>query len=157
MTLLEFFTGFITVFENPLWDWLFGGLLVTISGSIAYAIGGYLGYSGKSFDPYQAALDNRVSNPYGRHGGPTHSGLVESLRMLFNELGLDVSPRERRVPIPGTDKYRYPDLIVDTGYETVYVQVGKSTSTGNPIAREQRAMDDLLKTGNQVWFFCYDD
>ena len=47
MTLLEFFTGFITLFENPLWDWLFGGLLVTISGSIAYAIGGYLGYSGK--------------------------------------------------------------------------------------------------------------
>ena len=47
MTLLEFFTGFITVFENPLWDWLFGGLLVTISGSIAYAIGGCLGYSGK--------------------------------------------------------------------------------------------------------------
>ena len=47
MTLLEFFTGFITVFENPLWDWLFGGLLVTISGSIAYAIGGYLGYRGK--------------------------------------------------------------------------------------------------------------
>ena len=47
MTLLEFFTGFITVFENPLWDWLFGGILVTISGSTAYAIGGYLGYSGK--------------------------------------------------------------------------------------------------------------
>ena len=47
MTLLEFFTGFIAVFENPLWDWLFGGLLVTISGSLAYAIGGYLGYSGK--------------------------------------------------------------------------------------------------------------
>ena len=47
MTLLEFFTGFITVFENPLWDWLFGGLLVTISGSIAYAIGGYLVYGGK--------------------------------------------------------------------------------------------------------------
>lgn len=47
MTLLEFFTKFITVFENPLWDWLFGEILVTISGSIAYAIGGYLGYSGK--------------------------------------------------------------------------------------------------------------
>ena len=47
MTLLEFFTGFITVFENPFWEWLFGGLLVIISGSIAYAIGGHLGYSGK--------------------------------------------------------------------------------------------------------------
>lgn len=47
MKMLEFFTGFITVFDNPLYDWLFGGLLLTISGSIAYAIGGRLGYRGK--------------------------------------------------------------------------------------------------------------
>lgn len=47
MSALEFFTGFITVFEDPLWDWIAGGILVTISGSIAYAIGGQLGYSGK--------------------------------------------------------------------------------------------------------------
>ena len=47
MSALEFFTGFITVFEDPLWDWIAGGILVTVSGSIAYAIGGRLGYSGK--------------------------------------------------------------------------------------------------------------
>ena len=47
MSALEFFTGFITVFEDPLWDWIAGGILVTVSGSIAYAIGGQLGYSGK--------------------------------------------------------------------------------------------------------------
>ena len=47
MSALEFFTGFITVFEDPLWDWIAGGILVTVSGSIAYAIGGKLGYSGK--------------------------------------------------------------------------------------------------------------
>ena len=47
MQLLEFFTGFITVFENPVWDWIVGGILVAISGSVAYAIGGLLGYSGK--------------------------------------------------------------------------------------------------------------
>lgn len=47
MSALEFFTGFITVFEDPLWDWIAGGVLVTVSGSIAYAIGGQLGYSGK--------------------------------------------------------------------------------------------------------------
>lgn len=47
MSALEFFTGFITVFENPLWDWVAGSILVTVSGSIAYAIGGQLGYSGK--------------------------------------------------------------------------------------------------------------
>lgn len=47
MSALEFFTGFITIFENPLWDWVVGGILVTLAGSIAYAIGGQLGYSGK--------------------------------------------------------------------------------------------------------------
>ena len=47
MSTLEFLTGFITVFENPLWDWVAGGILLTASGSIAYAIGGQLGYSGR--------------------------------------------------------------------------------------------------------------
>lgn len=47
MSALEFFTGFITVFEDPVWDWIAGSILVTVSGSIAYAIGGQLGYSGK--------------------------------------------------------------------------------------------------------------
>ena len=47
MSALEFFTGFITVFENPVWDWIAGSILVTVSGSNAYAIGGQLGNSGK--------------------------------------------------------------------------------------------------------------
>ena len=47
MSALEFFTGFITMFEDPVWDWIAGSILVTVSGSIAYAIGGQLGYSGK--------------------------------------------------------------------------------------------------------------
>ena len=47
MSALEFLTGFITVFENPLWDWVAGGTLAAVSGSIAYAIGGQLGYSGR--------------------------------------------------------------------------------------------------------------
>ena len=48
MSALEFLTGFITVFENPFWDWIAGGILLTASGSIAYAIGRQLGYSGRS-------------------------------------------------------------------------------------------------------------
>ena len=47
MQLLEFFTGFITVFENPVWDWMVGSVLVAISSVVAYAIGGELGYNGK--------------------------------------------------------------------------------------------------------------
>ena len=47
MTILEFLTGFISAFDNPVYDCIFGGLLVTIAGSIAYWIGGKLGYEGK--------------------------------------------------------------------------------------------------------------
>ena len=47
MPTLEFLTGFITIFENHLWDWIASGILLTASGSIAYAIGGQLGYRGK--------------------------------------------------------------------------------------------------------------
>lgn len=44
---MSFFTGFITVLEDPVWDWIVGSILVTASSSIAYAIGGQLGHSGK--------------------------------------------------------------------------------------------------------------
>lgn len=98
-----------------------------------------------------------ASNPYGRHGGPAHSGLVSSLRRLFEKMGWDVSSNEKRVPIPDKGRYRYPDLTVNTGMEKIYVQVGRSTKGENPIAREQQAIDDLGRTGNQVWFFGYDD
>lgn len=47
MNWLEFFTGFIEISNNPIVDWIIGALLVIISGSIAYKIGGELGYSGK--------------------------------------------------------------------------------------------------------------
>ena len=47
MTVLEFFTGFISAFNNPVYDWIFGGALAAISGGIAFYIGGQLGYSGK--------------------------------------------------------------------------------------------------------------
>lgn len=33
--------------EDPVWDWIVGSILVTASSSIAYAIGGQLGHSGK--------------------------------------------------------------------------------------------------------------
>lgn len=59
---------------------------------------GFVGGGGKGgFDPYQAALDsNSCPNLYGRHGGPPHTGLIDSLRLLFEQLGFDVSPNEKR-------------------------------------------------------------
>lgn len=46
MKVFEFFTGFITIFENPLVEWILGGILAALCAGIAYKIGGVLGYRG---------------------------------------------------------------------------------------------------------------
>lgn len=46
MKVFEFFTGFITIFENPLAEWIIGGILIALCAGIAYKIGGVLGYHG---------------------------------------------------------------------------------------------------------------
>lgn len=48
MSALEFFTGFITISDDPVRNWILGAILLSTSGSVAYAIGGRLDYHGKS-------------------------------------------------------------------------------------------------------------
>ena len=93
----------------------------------------------------------------GRHGGALHRAMVDALKSLFVALGFKVSPNERRVNYDDQGNYRYPDIIAENGSATVYIQVGKSTLAGDPIAREARAIADLEKTGYPVLFFPYDD
>ena len=93
----------------------------------------------------------------GRHGGTLHRAMVDSLRYMFKAFGFDVSPKEERVSYE-PDKYRYPDLIIrKNGNVEAYVQVGKSKKNGDPVAREERAILDLEKTGIPVFFYPYDD
>ena len=93
----------------------------------------------------------------GRHGGTLHKAMVNAVKLFFNAMGFNVSDCEHRVTYDDSGKYRYPDVTAKRGDETVYIQVGKTTSKGDPIAREQRAIDDLLKTGCSVFFYPYDD
>ena len=48
MPLLEFLTSFITLFEDPLWNWIGGSFCLVVSGSLAYAIGKRFDYHGSS-------------------------------------------------------------------------------------------------------------
>lgn len=48
MATLEFFTGFITISDDPVQNWILGAILLSASGFVAYAIGGRLDYHGKS-------------------------------------------------------------------------------------------------------------
>ena len=100
-----------------------------------------------------------VPNSGGRHGGTLHRTTIDALKYLFKALGFEVSPKEKRVVFDEQGNYRYPDMtIIDpsTGNDIAYVQVGKSKVSGDPIAREARAKNDLEKTGIPVYFFAYD-
>ena len=44
MSALEFFTGFITISDDPVQNWILGAILLSASGFVAYAIGGRLDY-----------------------------------------------------------------------------------------------------------------
>ena len=79
------------------------------------------------------------------------------MRYMFQAFGFDVSSSEKRVYIEG-NKYRYPDLIIKDGEQVVaYVQIGKTTQSGDLVARERSAKADLEKTGLPVLFYAYDD
>ena len=100
-------------------------------------------------------VHNVCKNPGGRHGGRAHRNKIAELRNQYSKNGYNVSLSESRVYIPGTNRYRYPDLVVSKNGVTTYIQVGKATKSGTAIAREIRAMADLRKTGNLVSFVAY--
>lgn len=89
----------------------------------------------------------------GRHGGADHREIIEKLQDAFKNNNISTS--EHRVDIPGTGKYRYPDLTLKLGDADVYIQVGRQTKGGLPVAREAKAMADLALTGNWVIFIPY--
>ena len=105
-------------------------------------------------DDVRDAVKAACPNPGGRHGGVDHRKVIDKIR---NALGgkYDVSDAEIRTPIPGTNRYRYPDLTVNVDGKKVFIQVGKQTKSGLPVARELRAMADLALAGEWVIYVPY--
>ena len=97
-----------------------------------------------------------AKNSGGRHGGSAHRNTVTKMRNFFEKLGYKVSSKESRVYVDDSGSYRYPDLTIYDGNDTIrYIQVGRQNANGSPCAREQRAMNDLAKTGIEIWFIPY--
>jgi hypothetical protein len=120
-------------------------------------------------DPAQdksAPTDKVVPNPDGKKGGPGHqAGVKEVLGELEDKyLGQDVQVRpEQRVDTPDGEKSkRYLDAAAvdnQSGQVIEGVQVGKQTQAGNPVSREQRALDDIKAAVPQadIWFRPYNE
>jgi len=93
-----------------------------------------------------------VPNPYGKKGGPAHqAGVAEALADLTKKYIDDPTVKvetEVKVDTPeGEKQTRYLDVGV-TGGDPIQIvegiQVGRQTQAGIPVARERRALSDIL-------------
>ena len=55
----------------------------------------------------------------------------------------------------GYKNTRYVDVYATNGYDSIGVQVGRMTSGGQPVARERRALADLIGAGINAVFIQY--
>jgi RHS repeat-associated protein len=103
----------------------------------------------------------KVPSPDGKKGGPAHQKGVDKVEKDIQDRG-NVAQREARVKTPNGEKgSRYADVAEKTpdGKVVQYHQVGKQTQAGNPVAREQRAIDDIqgAPEGGPVTFHPYNE
>jgi RHS repeat-associated protein len=97
-----------------------------------------------------AAEARAVPNPYGRAGGPAHQARVNEVASDVESRGLE-AVREHRVLTPGGARgSRYVDVAgrdPATGGIVEMHQVGRQTSTGQALARERQAIQDIEQCG----------
>lgn len=55
----------------------------------------------------------------------------------------------------GYKNTRYLDIYASNGTESFGVQIGRVTKGGYPVARERRAILDIMRAGIKVWFDAY--
>ncbi len=110
----------------------------------------------------QGAVDNVFAfNPYGSRGGPAHRERIEDRIRELEALGLrhvgGGSKKEEVIKIDGGKKsFRRPDITMEdpaNGNEPYRENVGRTTPTGEPVQREQDALDDIQgQTGERPGF-----
>jgi hypothetical protein len=107
---------------------------------------------------------NKGPNPGGSRGGPKHRAKVAERAQELADEGWDIiaggGGAERTIPTPNGHKpNRRPDITArnpQTG-EIYNENIGRSLKTGEPVARERRALDDIEgATGQRPGYTPYD-
>jgi len=101
-----------------------------------------------------------VPNPGGRLGGPAHRATVDAAATELEQSGAKVIAGGGRLPEQAVQvaggRIRFPDITaMRPDGSLVYLNVGRVTKAGAPVAREARALQDLLGTGNETIFVPY--
>lgn len=102
----------------------------------------------KSGDSSSSASKSKkpAPNPNGKKGGEANQGKAEEISADIESRGLEPK-REFQVKTPNGEKTsRFVDVVgldPETGEVVEMHQVGRTTKSGDAIARERRAMDDI--------------
>lgn len=101
-------------------------------------------------------VHNTCPNPNGKKGGPAHQSTIDKEAQKLKAAGYSDISFENRIDITGGYKSkRFTDLMGTKGNKEIHIQVGKATKAGIPVARERRALEDLLKAGIDAIFVPY--
>ncbi len=95
-------------------------------------------------------------NPGGRKGGEKHRAKIDEIAEQYRNQGYEVNFETKVDIYDGMKSTRFSDLLVKKGKEELHIQVGQALKTsGFPVARERRAIYDLLSTNVKVLFVPY--
>lgn len=100
-------------------------------------------------------VHNSCSNPYGKKGGPAHQGTIAQIKSDLISRGYSVTEEYWVDTSGGYKNTRYLDIYATNGHDSFGVQVGRMTRMGLPVARERRALSDIMDSGISTIFVRY--
>jgi RHS repeat-associated protein len=100
-------------------------------------------------EPVPEEAPARPPNPWGRLGCLEHREVVKTLQQYLEDIGWKWQSGgelgERGIRLPWNGRLRFPDLVMQDGAgRTIAINVGRVTRAGIPVARELRAVADLI-------------
>lgn len=100
-------------------------------------------------------VHNTCPNPNGKKGSQAHQDKVQEIGNDLKSRGYDVTYEYRVNTTGGYKNTRYVDVYATKGTDSIGIQVGRMTASGQPVARERRALADLIGAGINVIFMRY--
>ena len=100
-------------------------------------------------------MHNTCPNPNGKKGSQAHQNKIQEIGGDLENRGYSVTYEYKVDTSGGYKNTRYVDVYATNGYDSIGVQVGRMTSGGQPVARERRALADLIGAGINAVFIQY--
>ena len=100
-------------------------------------------------------VHNTCPNPNGKKGSQAHQDTIQEIGNDLKSRGYDVKYEYRVDTTGGYKNTRYVDVYATNGTDSIGIQVGRMTASGQPVARERRALADLIGAGINAIFMRY--